>query len=344
MTRAYSNDLDYLTARLHARRSRMAEADALDELCRVHTLPELGHAVLPGVEFSDTREFQRLLVHRLVREISGCLKHLDKDAHDLMAWLLMRFELEDIKVLLRGFLNHIPVEILQPYFVTGLSGKPADHTFLMAAKSIDEFVDWLPAEVMRHTLHALLAAQRETPPLFILEAALDYDYFRELTVRNNRLRHGEAEIGKPLVVQEINIFQFMLVARGRFHFGLPAETLLPLCLNRKGAGSDWIGSLFSAADLLTMVKLAAGMVIDEEPEAVELPAIESMAWQRYRRLANLAFRRSHMGAAAVAGYFGLRRIEIGNLIRVSEGIRLAAGDDAIRKRMIPHMNLEGAYV
>src|ERR1017187_9180138 len=117
MTRASSNDLDYLATRLHARRSRMAEAGRLDELCRLRSVPELGRAIFPGAEFSAAADFQRRLAQDLAAEISGCLKHLDGDDQDFIAWLLVRFQVENAKILLRGFLNHIPLENLQPRLV-----------------------------------------------------------------------------------------------------------------------------------------------------------------------------------------------------------------------------------
>lgn len=147
MTRASANDLDYLATRLHARRSRMAEAERLDELCRVRTLPELGRALFPGAEISVTADFQRRLVEKLVREISDCLKHLEGEAQELMAWLLARFQWEDAKILLRGFLNLTPLETLQPHLVDLPSDLALDTPSLMSAKSLEDFVTRLPVRL-----------------------------------------------------------------------------------------------------------------------------------------------------------------------------------------------------
>lgn len=353
MTRTATNDLDYLATRLHARRSRMAEAERLDELCRIRSLPELGRVVLPGFEFSTAAEFQRRMVQDLAGEISDCLNHLDAGAQELVAWLLVRFQLEDIKVLLRGYVNHLPLEALQPHLVYMSSGMTLDVATLLTAKSLEEFVNRLPAGRPRDRLQALVGGQREPPPVFVLEAALDSGYFRELITRNHRLSGSEGEIIKPLVFQEANIFQWMLVARGRFHFGLSAETLLPLRLGGNGTNGGWFNLLLSAPDILTMAKQGVGTVIDDMPatrtsegelKEVDISAVETLAWQRYLRLANSALRRSHMGAGAVVGYFGVRRLEIANLISLSECIRLGVEEDKARARMIPRAGREEAYV
>ena len=69
--------------------------------------------------------------------------------------------------------------------------------------------------------------------------------------------------------------------------------------------------------------------------AADPTVIEAMAWQRWLRLANLAFRGSHMDFGAVAGYVAIRRIEVANLITVSQGIRAELPPEAIHARLIP---------
>ena len=73
-------------------------------------------------------------------------------------------------------------------------------------------------------------------------------------------------------------------------------------------------------------------------------ALEALAWKRFQRLANGAFRRDHMGLGAVVGYAGLRRVETANLITLSEGIRTGMTAEAIRARLVPRKELEAAYV
>ena len=353
MTRASSNDLDYLATRLHARRSRMAEAERLEELCRLRSLPELSRAVFPGAEISVAADFQRRLVQNLIWEIFGCLKHLDDEGGDLVAWLLARFQLENLKILVRGFLNHKPLESLQPHLVALPARLDCEPAALLAAKSLDDFISLLPADGPRHRLQALVAGQHEPPQCFLLEAALDSGYFQELLARTNRLSDGEAEIVKPLSSQEANLFQFSLVARGRFSFGLTADVLLPLRVGRGEADDEWFNTLLSAPDVISLAGCGVGTVMDDLPVSLhsadgsaetQLSSLEALAWQRYLRLANSAFRRSHLGVGAVAGYFGVRRMEIANLVSLSECIRLGADDREIRTRMIRRAQLEAAHV
>jgi vacuolar-type H+-ATPase subunit C/Vma6 len=352
MTRASSNDLDYLATRLHARRSRMAEGERLAELCRWRTVAELERAVLPGFATAPAAGFQRRLAQNLADEIFSSLKHLEGEEQDFIAWLLARYQVENAKVLLRGCLNHQSWEMVQPSLVALPASLELSGATLLAAKSPLDFAGLLPAGSARLRLQSLLAGQREPPPL-LLEAALDAGYFHELLTRNSRLPAGELEVVKPLVFQEIRLFEFMLVTRGRFYFGLSAAALLRLRVLGGGESGEWFNGLLSAPDLATAAKDSVGVILDGAPVIRgdhgetgdrDISEIESLAWQRYRRLANNAFRRSHNGVGAVAGYFGVRRREIASLTALSEGIRLGLTETEIRERLLPRAGLEAAHV
>lgn len=353
MIQASNNDLDYLATRLHARRSRMAEAERLNALCHLRSVAELANLIFPNTEIPDTAEFQRRLVFELTAEIYGCLKHLDPHDQEFVEWLLVRFQVENVKILLRGFTNHSPLSVLAPHLMRLPPELALDEASLLAAASLTEFAGRLPAGGPRKRLLTFLAHAGEPAPLFLLEAALDAGYFAGLTARTGRLPGGEHEIVAPLIFQEVNAFQFMLAVRGRFNFHLTAPSLMPLGMSGCGVGPEWFHGLLSVPDLMSAAKSAAGVVIDELPPqpptdegqpAIEISTLELLIQQRYLRLANTAFRRSHLGVGAVAGYFGLRRVEIANLITLSESIRLGLDVREMRLHMTGCGDLEASHV
>lgn len=351
MIRGLSNDLDYLATRLHARRSRMAEGARLDPLCRSRSVPELCHALFPGEEMS-TADFQRRLVQDLVWELAGCVKHLDEEGGDLVGWMLVRFQLENVKVLLRGVLNRLPFEDLQRHLVSLPRGLELDWPALARTESVGDFVARLPDGAPRRRLSETVSRQHDLLRPFLLEAALDGGYFHELLVRARAVTDEDREVIQSLVRQEANLFQLMLGVRGRFHHDLPADSLLPLGVAGTGNPDEWFRALLAAPDILAAAKCAVGHALDELPPeraagetATADPAVvEAFAWKRYLRLANSAFRRSHMGLGAVVGYAGLRRMEAANLITLAEGIRLGVEAEKLRARLLPRTDLEAAHV
>jgi len=353
MATVATNDLDYLATRLHARRSRMAEAGWLDAWCRLRAIPELVRAVYPETEFHAMGNFQRRLVQDLIQEVAGCRKHMDEVSQAFLGGLLARFQLENIKILLRGVVNRLSLETLQAHLVFLPADQALNVPALMAAGSVENFAVRLPAGRSRDGLKAMLARHQDEPPLFLLEAALDCGYHQELLARTAPLPKDEQESIRPLVCQEANLFQLLLVVRGKIHHGLAAELLLPLRITGSGVAGDWFKTLLAAADLLAVAKCSLGIALDElpasrsageTPTTIDPAAVESLGWKRLFRLANRAFRSSHMGLGAVAGYATLRRMEVANLITLSEGIRLGVDAGTIRARLVPRTDLEVAHV
>lgn len=353
MARVMVNDLDYLAARFHGRRGRMAEAVRLDGLCRLRTIPELAHAIFPDAELHTCAEFQRWTIEDLVSELSHSSRYLDEAGSELMNWLLARFQVENMKVLLRGFLDHASLDVLKEHLVLLPPVFALDAEALLGAGTLERFVDWLPRELPRKALRVALGTYHSQTRPFFFEAALDQGYFQELLARAGQLSEPDREVVGPIIDQEVSMFQFMLAVRGKFGYGLTPELLLPLHIRGCGISRDRFSAILAAAEIRTSAVLAVGRVIDtlpSEPGAtesfspLEIADLEALTWQRFLRLSNRAFRRSHMGLGAIIGYTGIRRVEVANLITLSEGIRAGIEPDVIRARLVPRRDEEVADV
>lgn len=347
-----ANDLDYLAARLHARRSRMAQAERLDGLCHIQSLQEFFHTIFPDAEFRGILDFQRLSVYELIYELSGFRAYMSGPGADLLDWTLVRFQVENLKVLIRACLTNAPIEELYGHLVSLPRELALDTQRLAAAASPEDFVRLVPKGFLRENLEKALENYRDYPRPFFFEAALDRGYFQGLVVRTEGLSQEDLEIVKPMVCQEVDIFHLMLVARGKFHYNLTPETLRPLHVAGTRISRAIFADMLNDQNLDTSVDRVSERVLDaasfehrpnDGSMAVDALALESFAWKRFFRLANLAFRQSHMGLGAIMGYAGLRRVEVANLITISEGIRSGMDAGTIRGRLIPRtIFVEGA--
>ncbi len=339
-----TSDLDYLTARLHGRKSRLAEAARLDELCRLRSIAELGKEIFPGETFQTATALQRRLIANLITEMSENSAQLAAHESRFLAWNLTRFQIENLKILVRGFLNRTAIEELREQLLPLPTASELNAEEFLAAKTLEAFTDLLPHDSLQESFAKILKSHRDDRSPFFFEAALDRGYFQALIARLDSLASEDRELVAPLVSQEIDTFHLMLAVRGRFIHQLKPESLRPLHI----AGTTIPRGLFEAmlgdSDLATISHRVIGRVIDSVPQASEPASLESLAWHRFLRLSNRAFRRSHIGFAAVIGYFGIRRIEISNLITLSEGIRLGLPADSIRARLIPRTRMEAADV
>jgi hypothetical protein len=69
-------DLDYLAANVHGRRSRLAEAERLDALCRLRTVTDLARALFPESRFLTAAALQRVLILDQVEELTEIASRL----------------------------------------------------------------------------------------------------------------------------------------------------------------------------------------------------------------------------------------------------------------------------
>lgn len=354
MAAVMTKELDYLAARLHGRRSRLAEAKRLEALCRIRTIPELARTVYPDTEFRAASAFQRRLVQDLARELSEFPGHLASPGSHLLAWMLVRFQVENLKVLIRGLVTRTPLEILREYLIVLPKDLTIDTSALASAESLETFAELLPKGTLRNNMKEATIIYSDQSQPFFFEAALDRGYFQELLARAEELSDMDKEAVKAMVLQEVDIFHLMLVVRGRFHYGLKPESLLPLHVRGTRVSGERFHAMLTDPDLLTAAGRPVGYALDALPSEprgsseasaiVDPAALEAFAWKRFLRLANRAFRLSHMGLGAVVGYAGIRRVEVANLITLSEGIRTGMAAEAIHRRLISRIDLETAHV
>lgn len=351
---AGAKDLDYLVARLHGRRSRLAEAERLDELCRLRSIPELASVLYPEREFQRVEGLQQRVVEDSAAELSELFEQLTGAGARLLGWMLARFQLENLKVLLRGWLTRRPEAVVERHLLALPKALELNPRELAAAKSLEQFIRLLLKGPLREGLEEGVARYGQEEKPFFLEAALDRGYFRELLARLAKVTDEHQESIQALVFQEVDIFHLMLVSRGKFLYRLTSELLGPLHLAGTRVSRARFVAMLAEPELDAVASRAVGHVVDalppgrvgapEDQAAVETASLEALAWQRYWRLANGAFRRSHLGLGAVVGYVGIRRVEVANLITLSEGIRAGLGVEALRARLVPRRELEVVHV
>jgi vacuolar-type H+-ATPase subunit C/Vma6 len=347
----------------------MAEGERLVGLCRIRHLPDFTNAIFPGMD-EDIDHFQQHVVNELAGELSGFLSSMSGRGAALLYWTLARFHVENLKILVRLNLtkSHLTRSDLHPpeshvdnltQYIIPLSGELAlDGKALASANTLEEFVQLVPIRFFRDTIERAIKIYQENIRPYFLEAALDSAYFQVLLTRLQGLHkfsHKDYEILTPMILQEVDIFHLMHIIRGRFHYGLKPEVLQLFHVAGTRISRGIFKEILDSHDLVESVGMLQGRVVDEVPfihelscesgaSAVDETSLERYAWKRYLRLANLAFRQSHIGLAAVIGYVGIRRIEIANLITISEGIRKGLAPEKIYTRLIVLSDKEDAHV
>ena len=350
MTVRILTGLDFLSVRVHARRSRLAEGARLDALSRIRSISELARAVFGDTAIHTAVDLQRGMVAEQVRELVELRCNLEGAAENYLDWLCVRFQVENLKVLARGFVNRKELRELRPYLVPLPAEYSLNEAALLSADSLETFAQRIPHEPLAQAVGGIAGILDEQPRPFYIEAALDKGYFLEALQRAAALSSEDRETVTPLLRQEADVFHMMLVVRGKFQYGLKSEVLIKFHIRGTGIVQAQLQEMLSAPDIAAVAAEASGPAFGAHAQDLgalvgggitDPGVLETLALNRYLRLANSMFRRSHIGLGAVVAYTSIRRVELTNLITLSEGIRVGAAPEAIRQRLVPRTDLSG---
>ena len=334
---------EFVAGLVHGRRSRMAEGPRLRDLCQAQNLAEFTGDL--GIEpvLGKTPALQLTLINRLADEIDDLAGQFSGAAAELLRWLGVRFRVENLKLLVRRLMTRAAPESVTPHLATTRGGVTLNLEALAKSDSIEALAKLLPAGWLRRTLAKAADVYREQPRSFLYEGVLDKAYFQEGLRRAGRLPAAESALIQPMLMQETDIFHLMLVTRGKLIYRLAPAALLPLHVPGTRVPRSLFTALLAESELSAVANHILGRVLDGEPTGpsqgaetqTEAGSLEALAWNRFRRLANRAFRQSHMGLAAVVAYLELRRIEAANLISIFEGLRRSVPREYLHARLIP---------
>lgn len=344
MHAVFPADLDFLLARLHGRRRRLAEGERLDVLCRLRTVAELSRAILPKRRCATVRELQQQLILENLEELSQFAGQLPGAASRLMQWLRIRFQLENLKVLARVFVTRRSMDVARDNLVPLPADLSLDATALAAAESVESFAEAVPEPLLRQGLRHAAQVYREEPKPIVLEAAMDKAYLHELIQRYLRLPRSARRDALAIARQETDSFHLMLVARGRFTYQLAPEKLVGFHVPGSAISRALFEHMVAADSLRRAASEAVGVAIEQTPAVnsaeggngrdLDPAVLESLVWSQYLRLAHRGFRRNHMALGAAIAFAAIRRIELANLITLSEGIRMEIDPETIRGHLI----------
>lgn len=325
-------------ARLHARRANLADGERLDAYCKIKTLGELIRQVCPDLgQNADSATFQR----RILSDYCDELRSLENGVPDayvsFFEWQRFRFTLENLKVAARCAFAGKDESFTASRIIL-CKGDVAPRKIAPFENKLEFFENFLAVvdnEAIRAGIKKLAPVWAKEGTVFLLESAMEHAYLAELVRLAERCPRDEDDGPACLARCDASAFAVMLVLRAKWNYGL-ADSLIRLFSDSGSVVSrEAFDRLLAAKSLEAALEIAATVLrLPSVPESIS--QVECACADKYLREANRLFRRGHMSIGAVAGFLGLRRTELANLITLAEGLRLRMDAAAIKARMIPH--------
>lgn len=330
-------------AYLHSRVSVMAERLLSED--RLQAMIELAPgqegdifqtAALAGLHPDETPDLPSSLEQRLIMQLLAdfviFVRALSGASRDFLLYWANRFELSNLKAILRGKMTGQSVGSIRDQLVDmgPFARLPVED--LLRTEDVAEMLRRLEGTPFADMAREARRIFEEHHELFALDAAVDRRYFAGLSKRAREAESGHERHLRVLVGSIIDRVNLVWLLRYRFAYDLsPAETyylLIPASYRLDSRRLLALSQLGSLEEVIRHLPAPFSGWLEGARTASEVTYIlENEGW----RLAESVLRRSTFNVARVFAYIMLRDRELRRLRAVIKGKRLKMSPALIRE-------------
>lgn len=323
----------YLDTRLSIMAADLLPEPALREL--IEQPLDSGICRTLGVEPDIAGDSALLVEHALARQLltdlAVVLRPLTGAARDFFGFWARRFELANLKTLIRGKLRHLPAQEIERQFheTPGFTRLPMDR--LLRTEDVTELLRQIEAgpygAIARQARHAL----EERHDSVVLEAVIDQRYYLGLARRANRLPDPDRKALNRLLGAQLDRLNLGWLLRYRLAYGLsPTEAYYYLIGHGRLLRRDDLLELVEMNDLASVLAALPEPLAQRLADAPDTFTVEARMQAWVREQASELLRSNGPTAARALAYLVLRDSQLRRLRAVLQGKRLELDEQLIR--------------
>lgn len=254
---------------------------------------------------------------KLIHYFSGYSKEFIK-------LLLVRYEIEDLKILLRGIEAEKDPDKMRAAFIYLGQYSKVDYDELAKSRSIGDLIDSLKDTIYYSILQSAYPHYEETHNLFHMEMNLDLSYFRMIKKMIKKLSMDDNKILSKLIGMQVDLFNIIWIYRCKTYYELAPEQILNYTID-----------LYYSLDLQVVKEMCQAVSIEELEKTVQKTSyrkifeekkfeeiLQGRAVQQYfYQTFHKAMKRGQLNLGTVLSYFKLKEYEIRDLITLIEMVR-----------------------
>ncbi|WP_163194361.1 V-type ATPase subunit [Clostridium thermarum] len=224
-----------LNTKVKALEGRLLSKEQIGELIACNSYKEALRFLKTSTKYSEALEgynieelhrgqLEVILKKHYIRNFTKLMHYLSEDYKKLLRIIFIRFEVEDIKIILRGkYIERENDELLNMLnFQCSLS--TVDYNELLQANSVGEVVEKLRGTVyFKHIANLVKDVEKEG--LFQIEMALDFVYFIMLRKFMKKLPKEDRDVIRKLNGTYADLLNIQWIFRGIKYYKLKPEIL-----------------------------------------------------------------------------------------------------------------------
>ncbi len=329
------SNLDFLTAKVRAIRSKIYEGEKLYRLCQLQNIEDLAKALAPDEPGGDAISLQRYLTARHVIALHKLLQWLDGWEAEMFLWMLRRYQVENLRVILRCWATNADKSFLGAYTVKLPEELDLPTEVLMKSPDMESLVMTIPLAQLREGALLGLGEFEESQRLFFIEAGIDKAYFTELNRIGQQCKTEAQPAVNKLVNLELDIYNTMLVLRGLFNYSVRFNKIRVLLAPfGREIGMKALEQLRNAANLDDAAEAIPAALLGRQAPPTTADQAETAMWSTLYRTANRQYYTSVLDFGTIAAFYYIKRVELSNLIKISECIRYGQKGGQMRQKLI----------
>lgn len=330
----------YLRTRLAILSSQLLGKRRLAELARL-PLDELSEQTgfVDAQGDSDSirlATFERVLMQTWLDELSALLRPLEGPARRLLTQWASRYELLNIKAIVRGKIGQLPIDEIERSLFRLPGYLSLNHDALLNTDSIPELLRQLEKTRYRRIASQALRRYEERPDPFLLDATLDQQFYNELIGRAHQLTSTDRAEILDLIKRIVDRHNLVWSLRYRFNYGLQPSEIVYLAIDGgRLLDRRLLQHVLQAESLPEALQRLPDGLLHRREMPQELTLIEAALLTELDEYAAHAMRLSPSALTSVLAYLVLRYGEITAMYAIMHARLHGLPDDLLDEALDP---------
>ncbi len=184
-----------------------------------------------GNDVARLAAFERVLMQAWLDELSALLRPLDGPARRLLTQWASRYELLNIKVLVRGKIGRLSNDEIECSLFRLPGFLSLNHEELLNTDTVAELLRHLQKTRYQRLATQALRQYEKRPDPFLLDATLDQQFYSDLFSRARQLAGDDRSETLNLIGRIVDRHNLVWSLRYRFNYGLQPSEVLYLAID-----------------------------------------------------------------------------------------------------------------
>lgn len=331
-----------INAKLHSRHKAFLNGQEWEKILECKAVPQVieflvkkyGYKEVIDSSQKDMRrtELEVNLNHYCVIEIEKILYYFSGSYKDFFKTLLIKFEIEDLLIILRAIARDENKSQLSKRFIHSQQYTELDYERLLDCQSVSQFVEALKDTVYYEPLKTITQEDVITRE-FHMEMKLTLLYYKLLIERGKKLRKSDFKVVENLVGMEIDYLNVQWIYRAIKYYNISREEILIYSLaGGKRLNYNRLKKLIYTTTLEDFKRLVTQYLREdlfgEQDDVFLAKRADRLLFQKIKK------EKGRDNIALPLAYMYNLNMEIKDLIAVTEGIRYGLPREEIKKYLV----------